>query len=245
MAITNNTTFNRSNQGGTAVGYHSRILFTYAPTNAYPEITGDTPWIYDNGDGLGYLVNSIGGTQGSYILPPYYWRPGKIIRIKGAFVVEGQFDEGGLPVKSQYLRMNFLISEFDVDGQNISNTTIASTNNNNNHIWLQDSLVAVSKGPTPVEYQFTVGCESVDLGTSQIKFEGQGYFSYGVEPDKTTGLFYSPIWNSSSPTSVSTSTYYTKRSGITYNIYSSAVNGSTYFYPSSVKVRYITIEELA
>lgn len=245
MAVTNNTTFNRSNQGGTAVGYHSRILFTYSPTNEYPVITGDTAWVSNNGDGLGYLVNSVGGTQGSYILPPYYWRPGKIIRIKGAFVVEGQLESSGLFVKSQYLRMNFLISEFDVDGQNISNTTIASTNNSNDHIWLQSSpFETVSKGPTPVEYQFTVGCESVDLGTSQIKFEGQGYFSYGIATDRAD-FFYSPIWNSSSPTSVSTSTYYTKRSGITYNIYSSAVDGTDYFYPSLVKVRYITIEELA
>lgn len=238
--ISNNPTFNKSNESGVSPGYYSRVIFSYTTEeNDANNLMNETDWV--DGDGIQQLIaNYPTRCHGSNTLPVRYWKSGKNIRLRGTFFVSS--DSGGA-----YFNMKFGVYE------DTSATTewLAIQNNGDNHIF--NNGYSTVCGIAAAEYiSVTFGCDiscgTPDNNDSNLMFmTTNGFYRYNwmdpCSPSYTNAqIVYVPVWklgyngSQSTPSTISTD-YYNNPSIIMFNI-----NYSTVY---EVYLINLTIEELA
>jgi hypothetical protein len=166
----NNSTFNRTNQSGISSGFYSRTLFSYHTVNN-DEYNLSNDWTENEGfDGITWLQNNIPERcHGSNILPPYYWRPGKNIRIRGTFFV-------GSTNQNCIFNMRFGIKKV---GDVL--IPLAIQNNGFNHYFNYTYNTKPNEEEEakflPINFLCDIMCGVInDVG--DFKIEGGGYYQY-------------------------------------------------------------------
>lgn len=234
-AITNNPTFNKNNytsyDGGYSSnfpGFYSRALFSYAPFDS-PNLLGDnnSDWVVDSTwDGIGDLLTSVDNTacHGSNILPSYYWRPGKSIRLTGDFSLN-------IPITSEGLGSNRIFNlRFGLQETNGPNTTIfAAQNNFNNHSLAGNSTIV--NNYFPIHFECTITCARINIAAENVTFFTNGFYYYefvnynasGDNIDK--GSVYVPIWGGGDGDTIVDLPYYISSTKIIMNGYGSDITG--------------------
>jgi len=239
--IYNNSTFNRTNQSGISPGFYSRTLFSYHTVNDdETNLYNDTDWTEDDlFDGITSLQSNFPNRcHGSNVLPPYYWRPGKNIRIRGTFFV-------GTGGENSIFNMRFGIKKVGA-----VLIPLAIQNNNFNHYFNNNFTTKPEAGPPhfiPINFLCDIMCGVInDVG--EFKIEGGGYYQYcwrkfdGELP--VYGFInidnvYVPLLRHEKERnfSVISNSHYYEATSLEMNIYGSTVTGCY--------IRNLTIEELA
>ncbi len=223
----NNPTFNRGQHNDVVVGYHSRIVFSYAPTN--PVQTYDTIMTNDSEtDGIQFLINNSPANQyhGTHIIPSYYWRPGKTFRISGTIIATSQDTAGNLNMRFGLTPGNGGVINW-----------LAIQNNNSSH----NFAVTDNYGPLPVDFSCDIFCSLILDDESDAHFGAAGYYQYNFTNYGSSGSnrnqIYVPVWTSVYPSTGMEETY-TNQSTIMFNLFGSTIqNGAS--------ITRLTIEELA
>jgi hypothetical protein len=250
-AITNNTTFNKNNNNGQFPGFYSRVLFSYAPyLNEVPELlqNNTSDWVVDSGyDGIGELLSGNAPLcHGSNILPAYYWRPGKTIRVTGDFSVNIPLQEGLFQNKILNLRFGL------IETATPAATSLAIQNNNNNH----GLAFSVGTGGSaydyiPIHFECNIICSTINQANDPpCTFYSNGFYYYdhsnynsaGTNYDKSA--VYVPVWKSANGSTTLGDEYYSASTKIMMNIYGSEIGNGADGY-GAVYLTKLLIEELA
>jgi hypothetical protein len=226
----NNPTFNKNNSSGNFPGFYSRALFSYTPysNNVYEVLqNNDNGWVDDpNFDGIGTGIVGFGNNvyHGSYILPAYYWCPGKSIRLTGDFSLNIPITFGGLGT-NRIFNLRFGLQE-----TNGPNTTIfAAQNNFNNHFLAGDATIVNNN--FPIHFECTITCARINIGDEDVTFFTNGFYYYeftnynasGGNTDKES--VYVPIWGGGDGDTVVDLPYYISSTKIIINGYGSDITG--------------------
>jgi len=250
--ITNNPNFNKLgyNQydGGlpySSPGFYSRVLFTYAPyNNNIDELSGGnntSDWFVNSSfNGIASLGSDI--SHGSNVIPAYYWRPGKTIKITGGLSINvpGQTSLG----INRRLNLRFGL----ISGSFAEPTAIQ--NNNNNHVIPND---ATTYNFLPVHFECTIACSTINTSADEITYYSNGFYYYDYIGYNTLStnfpakqeIIYVPVWNAPNLSKVlSASDYYENPTSIMMNMYDSALGNGTDGYGECYLTK-LLIEELA
>jgi len=215
IAVNNNPTFTRSNQGGVSPGFYTRTLFVWSPYDQWDNLAG-TDWTTTNQyDGIGNLIATKPEyCHGTNVLPAGYWRYGKQIRATGTAYVQTS-------TSSTIFNIQFGIS------LDASPFTLAAANNGANHYFYDSST-----GEALVDFE----CLIVLSGAGII---GQGYYQYnrntlsGTVTNRSNS--YVPLWSLTNPSTGDPTSYTTK---ILFNFYAPTV-------VTTIRLHNLRLEELA
>jgi len=256
-AITNNPTFNKKNNTSNRFfpGFYSRALFSYAPygdETIVPNLLGtnNSDWVTDSAwDGIGDLLGS--GTRvachGSNILPAYYWRPGKIIKITGDLSVNIPLQEG--LIQNKILNLRFGLTETNTP----TSTALAIQNGDNNHILAFNvaGIGAQSYNYAPIHFECTIMCAKIDLGQDPpCIFYGNGFYYYDFTNYNSSGenfnksSVYVPVWTDGNGSTNLGNAYYIHETKIMMNFYGSTIGNVNDGY-GAIFLSKLLIEELA
>jgi hypothetical protein len=251
-AITNNPTFNKNTSNHSFPGFYSRALFSYAPYGdgtIVPNLLGNnnSDWVVDSTwDGIGDLLTSGANVacHGSNILPAYYWRPGKTIRITGDLSVNIPLQEGFIQNRTLNLRFGL------IETNTPSSTALAIQNNDNNH----ELAFKVDGGPytyVPIHFECTIICAEIDEGQDPpctfyangfYYYDFTNYFSSGENFNKSS--VYVPVWKTGNGSTTLDQVYYTSSTKIMMNFYDSLIGNGDDGY-GAIYLSKLLIEELA
>ena len=236
MSLTNNSTFNKS----TSNGYYSRVLYTYMlgsteENQILYDSYGDLPWAGSGDyDTLGNLSPTY--IHGSNVLPSYYWRPGKNIRVRGKLAVKNPSGNSG------NLNMRFGLYS---DG---SYFDLAAQDNFDSH----NIIATPVNPPMPVYFECNISCQSIlPNADPESYFYASGFYRYNylysgdttnVGYGRTPGSVYVPIWNSNNFIGDIVPVLYSNPTSIIWNGYGTSFSDED---QTLVTLSYITIEELA
>lgn len=236
MSLTNNPTFNKS----TSNGYYSRVLYTYMlgavdEEQILYDSYGDLEWAGDSTyDTLGNLDPTY--IHGSNVLPSYYWKPGKNIRVRGKLAINNQLGSTGI------FNMRFGLYA------NGSFLDLAAQDSYGNHDF--NSFGSVPS--LPVYFECNISCQYIlPESDPESYFYASGFYQYNylfsgdttnVSSGRNPGSVYVPIWNSDNFRPDSIPVFYSNPTSIIWNGYGTSLPGSSQNF---VTLSYITIEELA
>ena len=222
----NNPTFNRGQHNGVAVGYHSRIVFSYSSTEP-GNVNGTNVTDDSDTDGIQFLIDNSGDNEfhGTHIIPSYYWNSGKTFRVSGTIIIGAPAED----IINPKFNMRFGLNSPSL----FSPEWLAIQNNNNDGPPLEQNEL-------PIDFSCDIFCSSVS-GDPAGEFGAAGYYQYTVDNNTTSGLnrglIYIPVW---SDTLIKTglSEVYTDQSTIMFNL-----SGTNLGY--EIYITRLTIEELA
>lgn len=198
--IKNNPTFNRSNPTGLSKGFHSRTIFNYSVNTAteYDLMQNNaSDWCSDGTwDTIGNDL-SPQFIHGSNILPPYYWRPGKCIRIIGDLIFSYPI-LGGISSYEDFLNMRFGIRENNTGSVQL----LAAQNATGMHVISNIDLTG--NDSVPVHFECTIACGLI-VDTSELSFNANGFYQYNliynpgmdttnIATGKAEATIYVPVW---------------------------------------------------
>jgi hypothetical protein len=235
--IYNNSTFNRNNQSGISSGFYSRTLFSYHTVNNDEyNLSSVGDWFENNNfTGITWLQNNIPERcHGSNILPPYYWRPGKNIRIRGTFFVGST---------NQNCKFNM---QFGIYNSPSGFQALAIQNNGFNHYFNNTYNTKPNEEEAakllPINFLCDIMCGVIN-DVVEFKIEGGGYYQYCWrrfdQVFSNGNSVYVPLLNHSNRNTfiVLGDDYYNQETSLEMNIFGSTVD--------KCYIRNLTIEELA
>jgi hypothetical protein len=233
MAIPNNPTFNRFNQqsSGSSLGYYSRTMFSFVgETNnltASLWTTSSTGITTTNCNGISNLTSSYSSNSwGSHIVPAYYWRDGKVVRLKGTFYVTSS-------ATTQTFNMRFGLGWLSAGNE--TTDWYGIQNNNNNHTIAQSEMI--------VNFENIIACSVAQSGSYSV-FVSNGFYSETQEGNEESAnkrrSTWTSIWNNTNQGFL-TSSYgdiYPIETYLAMNLAGTNITGS-------IKLLHLSIEELA
>jgi hypothetical protein len=232
--ITNNPTFNKSNQNSPiSVGYYSRTIFSCGGNGiANQNLYGETGIIGSNDNGIQYLIDNYSNECHGYNeFPAYYWKAGKSVRIKGNCLVMGYPGEEA----GQYTQFNMSVGLKESSDGGVAILANSAVN----------SIFPLTGGDLcPVDFEYIITCATPDTYSSTCCFFASGYYQYNYGQYNSSGTntnstVYTPVFGNPGSIGISSiSTAYTQNSTkILFNFYDSTIY---YLYLTS-----LTLEELS
>jgi len=225
----NRPTFNRGLTNTNELvlqGYHSRTIFSYSSENLVnlynTDVTNES-----NTDGIQFLIDNSGTNDyhGSHILPAYYWKPGKVLRVRGSIIASSTEGSGNFNMRFGLNAGGLLIPQW-----------LAIQNNSNNHSFANNDTYSI-----PVDFACDIYCAYIENDETDAQFGASGYYQYQyIDANQTGNDFrqvYVPVWDDTYIVNGLEEVYYNP-STVMFNLLGSTISDTTY-------VTQLTIEELA
>jgi hypothetical protein len=223
---TNNPTFNKGQHDGVAVGYHSRIVFSYSSTEP-GNVNGTDVVNEGNTDGIQFLIDNSGDNEfhGTHIIPSYYWNSGKTFRVSGTIIIGAPAEE----IINPKFNMRFGLNSPSF----FSPVWLAIQKNGSDG-------PPLNQNELPIDFSCDIFCSKVSSDPAG-EFGASGYYQYTVSNNtnggSNLGLVYTPVWKSTLITT-GLSGAYTDQSTIMFNLFGTNLGYEIY-------ITRLTIEELA